>query len=63
MLDSIAQNPFLFPKLPDIVTPQLDLRRALVHRTYHIVFIVDGQDVFIVRVFHGSRNPAQLLGQ
>ncbi len=50
----LTDNPFLFPKARG------DLRKARLAKPfpYNAYFFVQGDVVFVVAVFHDSRNPA-----
>jgi plasmid stabilization system protein ParE len=57
IIQSICEKPKSFPKTQ--IRP--DLRKALLpkpfQKTYSVVYLFDGETVYIVSVFHNSRDP------
>ncbi|MDX1939689.1 MAG: type II toxin-antitoxin system RelE/ParE family toxin, partial [Saprospiraceae bacterium] len=51
--DLIAKNPFLFQKV------YANKRRAIIEKfRYNIIYVVHDDQVLILGILHGSRNPA-----
>ncbi len=52
LLSSIEDNPFLFQKIFK------EKRRAIIQRFgYNIIYIINGDTIYILAIIHGSRNP------
>ena len=52
VLNAVSRNPLLYPQV------HRNIRRALTRRfPYEVFFIVDGQCVVILAVFHAKRDP------
>ncbi len=52
VFEILEKNPFLFQKIDG------KKRRTIVQRFgYNVIYIIKGNDVFILAIFHGSRNP------
>jgi plasmid stabilization system protein ParE len=56
----IARKPQLFPVNFDIAHPQQNIRQAIVHNTFKIIFRFNDKEIEIIEIFHGSRNPRLL---
>jgi hypothetical protein len=57
ILDRIETNPGQFAR-SEFATDGVDLRFALVDRFRYVIhFLVNGDDIQILSVAHGSRNP------
>jgi toxin ParE1/3/4 len=55
--DRLAENPRLGPPVADVNPPL----RSLSHRSHRIYYTLDGDTILIVRIFHTSRDAANLL--
>jgi plasmid stabilization system protein ParE len=58
--DRIAKSPNSFPVCFDIDKPQENIRQAIVHNTFKIIFRVQVSTVEIIEIFHSSRSPEKL---
>ncbi|BDI29564.1 hypothetical protein CCAX7_16150 [Capsulimonas corticalis] len=58
LIFSLQDNPGRFAVIPEAVELQIDYRFVL-HHSHRIVFRIDDANriVYVVRVYHGARNP------
>lgn len=56
----IATSPNIFPVCFDTEHPSENIKQAIVHNTFKVVFRVSTKQVEIIEVFHGKRNPERL---
>jgi toxin ParE1/3/4 len=57
-IQSVAEQPMLYSSR-DGWKPGL---RSALHRPYHIIFRIEGDEVIFLRVVHGARDLVGLLG-
>jgi len=55
-VERILQNPFQYQQYGLIDPPDANTRRAIVHRSYIIVFHIVDFSVLILRIYHGKQN-------
>jgi plasmid stabilization system protein ParE len=60
MLERICKAPNHFPKCFDIPETGNNIRQAIVHDTFKIVFRIAGDTIEVIEIFHGSRDPELL---
>jgi len=53
----IPSNPYSHPKCFEIEEPNENIRKALVKRTYWIVYEIEDDRVVILEVIHGRMDP------
>ena len=52
VLEILENNPFLFQKIDG------EKRRAFIRKfDYNVIFVIKGNEVFILAIMHGSRSP------
>lgn len=56
----IAKSPKTFPVCFDIDKPQENVRQAIVHNTFKIIFRVQIETVEIIEIFHSNRDPEKI---
>ncbi len=56
----ISKSPEGFPVNFDVAHPVENIRHAIVHHTFKIIFRILPDKIEVLEIFHGSRNP-QLL--
>lgn len=56
----IAKSPKSFPVCFDIDKPQENIRQAIVHNTFKIVFRIQVSTIEIIEIFHSNKNPKKL---
>ncbi len=56
----IAVSPNIFPVCFDIENPSENIKQAIVHNTFKVVFRVSAKQIEIIEIFHGKRNPELL---
>jgi plasmid stabilization system protein ParE len=54
---SISQNPYKHIQCYDIDIPTPNIRKALVSKTYWIVFEIESSRIVILDIIHGAINP------
>ena len=54
---SISQNPYKHIQCYDIEIPIANIRKALVYKTYWIVFEIESSRIIILDIIHGAINP------
>lgn len=54
---NISQNPYKYIQCYDIETPNPYIRKALVFKTYWIVFEIENNRIVILDIIHGATNP------
>jgi len=54
---SISQNPYKHAQCYDIEIPTPEIRKALVYKTYWIVFEIESSRIIILDIIHGAINP------
>jgi toxin ParE1/3/4 len=66
LIDSITTRFYLLANHPKIGRAREDLlvgARSFPVGNYIIVYVIEGEDVLILRVIHGRRNTAALFGR
>jgi plasmid stabilization system protein ParE len=56
---SISQNPYRYVQCYEIVIPNPAIRKALVYKTYWIVFEIEADRIVILDIIHGAINPEE----
>jgi plasmid stabilization system protein ParE len=54
---TISQNPYKHIQCYDIEVPIPEIRKALVSKTYWIVFEIESSRIVVLDIFHGALNP------
>lgn len=54
---SISQNPYKHIQCYDIEIPTPEIRKALVSKTYWIVFEIESSRIVVLDIIHGAVNP------
>jgi len=57
-IDTLREHPLRCPLAPEGVFFGLEVRQRLFHR-HRVLFIVEGDEVVVLHVRHGSRLPAK----
>jgi plasmid stabilization system protein ParE len=60
MMDTIERMPFMFQEYPYKLTENKIYRRAIFESQYVIVYKVLDDEIFILKIYHTSRNPNNL---
>ncbi|MDX2190270.1 MAG: type II toxin-antitoxin system RelE/ParE family toxin [Bacteroidota bacterium] len=55
-LINIQANPLHYPKFDKIFPTNENIRKAIVHRTYIIIFELINESIFVLRIYHGKQN-------
>ena len=56
ILEAAAENPRLFPRVPDVEGPEV--RRGLIRRHgYWVIYEVHPERLLVLLVWHGARRP------
>lgn len=53
---SLGEHPLRCPRAPESAFLREDVRQLLFHR-HRVLFVVDGRDVVVLHIRHGSRLP------
>lgn len=56
----IAKSPKSFAICFDITSPKENIRQAIVHNTFKIIYRIQPNTIEIIEIFHGTRNPKLL---
>lgn len=59
-LEQLTENPFIHPIETLLNPPDEQIRRAIVGRTYRIIYRVQVDSIVVLAVFHGARNPGEI---
>lgn len=59
-LERIAQFPHSFTVCFDIEPTQQNIRQIMVHNTFKIIYRIGKEQIEVLEIFHGSRNPEHL---
>ncbi len=62
-LDAVAANPYRFPKVETLPDDQPYRRALLDVFRYVIIYEIVGEEVVVMAVAHGSREPNYWLGR
>ncbi len=57
MMDIIERMPFMFQEYPYKITEDKIYRRAIFEIQYVIIYKVIVDEIFILKIYHTSRNP------
>jgi plasmid stabilization system protein ParE len=57
MMDTIERMPFMFQEYPYKITEDKIYRRAIFEAQYVIIYKVVVDEIFILKIYHTSRNP------
>jgi plasmid stabilization system protein ParE len=60
VIDSLVKNPFEYPECLDLPTKNHIYRKAVYAGTYKIIFKIVKDEIWVLDVFHGKRNPRRL---
>ena len=58
--EKIAASPKAFPVCYGINNPPENKRQAIVHNTFKVIYHIGKENIEIMEIFHGSRNPELL---
>ncbi len=56
----ISKKPESFPVNFDIAQPRDNIRHAIVHHTFKVIFRILPEKIEVLEIFHASRNPELL---
>lgn len=56
-IDSLREHPLRCPLAPEASYLERDIRQLIFHN-HRVLFVVEGEDVVVLHVRHGSRLPA-----
>ena len=56
-MDTIERMPFMFQEYPYKITEDKIYRRAIFEAQYVIIYKVVVDKIFILKIYHTSRNP------
>lgn len=57
---AIAKSPHRYPVCLDVAKPNPSIRQFIVHSTFKVIYKIEEDCIFIVEIFHGSRDPELL---
>lgn len=58
--NSLDRNPWVYQECVELPTKNHIYRKATYADTYKIIYKIVGSEIWILDIFHGKRNPAQL---
>ena len=56
-MEKISKSFSIYPVCFDLAKPQENIRQAIVHHTFKIIFRIQKDKIEIIEIFHGNRNP------